>query len=141
MLYCSHARNFVPILHFKDYLNLGGTVAAAMWNLSNKPHKKYGFALQTDGNSWQMVRIDRSMKLEKTCLYQANNLFHKFYEDPYHQQLVLGLIEEALDQEKLEGKALRAVYDYIDEKRYSLELPEGQQDRPPLVSRLIRRLL
>lgn len=43
--------------------------------------------------------------------------------------------------ELLEGKALRTVYDYIDEKRYSLELPEGEKDRPPLVSRLIRRFL
>lgn len=93
MIYCNHSKNFLPILYFRKGMNLAGAAAAALWTLKNRSHRPYGFALHTDGHRWQMIRIDHSMKLEKTCVYEAKNLFNKLYEDTYHQQLVLGLIE------------------------------------------------
>lgn len=79
------------------------------------------------------------MKLEKTCLYEAKSKFGKFYQDEYHQELVLGMIEEGLDLQKPEVRALKAVYDYVDEKRFSVELKDGEKDRPGLVSTILRK--
>lgn len=138
LLYCNQFRNFVPVLYFAEGLHFPGTIAACLWNLARRPGSPHGYALQTDGHAWQLVRVSADMRLEKTCLYEAAGRFGKLYADEYHQQLVLGLLEEGLDLQRVQVRALRKVYDYVDEKRLSQELLPGETDRPSLVSRVLR---
>ena len=67
LVYCNNHKSFVPILFETDSLNSAGTIAAALWNLRNQSDpSKDGYAIQTNGSLWQLAKVTRNMKLERT---------------------------------------------------------------------------
>ena len=142
-MFCKNSTRFVPILYVDDEIDLAPTVGAALWNLTNQKEAELdGYAIQTNGSRWQMAKVTRGMQLEKTPAFQPKNDFNRAYEDEEFVSMTMGLIEEGLQVERIQRKALRTAYQYIDEKKDHFELPEGiEKPKEPWVKRLLNKYM
>lgn len=68
-----------------------------------------------------MYKVYRSLKLEKSIIYEAkNNRFKKIYEDYEMVSVILGLVDYCLDIERPDVETLKIAYDFIDEQRFQI---------------------
>lgn len=63
----------------------------------------------------------RSLKLEKSVVYEAkNNKFKKIYEDYEMVSVILGLVDCCIDVERPDVETLKIAYDFIDEQKFQI---------------------
>ena len=109
---------------FTDEWNLCEVVGAGLWALDNMKavdknnEIKFSRVLQTNGSSWILYEFDEKGGFKKTGFYTPNNQFKKIYEDREMQEIVIGLIRFAVGGVEENENELKAIYDYLDERKY-----------------------
>jgi hypothetical protein len=75
-----------------------------------------------------MYKVYRSLKLEKSVVYEGkNSKLKNIYQDYEMTSVVLGLVDYCLDVERPDVEALKIAYDFIDDQRFMLEAKEGEK--------------
>jgi len=69
-----------------------------------------------------MIEITDTCGFEKTGFYEPKNALKKIYYDKEMQSIVMGLIKFSLDSPTENEKVFKKVYDFVDERRYLIEL-------------------
>ncbi|KRX06309.1 hypothetical protein PPERSA_06280 [Pseudocohnilembus persalinus] len=128
----------IPVVRAKRYLNkvigkyesnfnVYEAIGAGMWAFNSSrgrdPEIQFQKVLMTDGNRWKLIQIGNDGSFEKTHVYESQiDRYFKIYNDDQMQNLALGIIKFSLDQPDDKQKALKKIYDFIDERRFMTEL-------------------
>jgi hypothetical protein len=116
---------------YTDEWNLAEAVGAGLWALDNMKavdknnEIEFSRVLQTNGNIWRLYEFDNKGGFKKTGFYTPKNQFNKIYEDFEMQEIVLALIRFSLGELNENEKELKAIYDFLDDKKYFQRIDEA----------------
>lgn len=119
---------------FIDEWNLCEAIGAGIWALDNMKAIDKGNeincsrVLQTNGNIWRLYEFDTKGGFKKTGFYTPRNQYKKIYEDSEMQEIILGLINFAVGELDGNENELKAIYDYLDDRKYFQRVDEDTKE-------------
>lgn len=98
----------------------------------------YGYSIITTGQEWQLIRIDRYMKLQKSIVLEGANKYRNFHQDEEAVSVALGMIDYCLERPTPNVEALEKAYEYLDERKYMMEAEsEAEAKKTSLIGKLL----
>ena len=79
-----------------------------------KQGQSYGYSIITTGQQWQVIRIDRYMKLQKSIIVEGDNKYRNMHEDEKMVGTVMGILDLCLQRPLHNVEALEKAYEYLD---------------------------
>lgn len=120
---------------YTDEWNLSEAVGVGLWALDNmkaidKDNEiQFSRVLHTNGHVWRLYEFDAKGGFKKTGFYTPKGQFKKIYGDMEMQEIVTGLIRFALGEMDERERELKAVYDYLDDRKYFERVDEETKEK------------
>lgn len=134
-----------PIMFTGSQLNPAVGIAMALSSLHIRCSERaeesgqiYGYSIITTGQEWQLIRIDRYMKLQKSIVLEGANKYRNFHQDEEAVSVALGMIDYCLERPTPNVEALEKAYEYLDERKYMIEAEnEAEAKKTSLIGKLL----